>query len=450
MVWRVGDGRSIHIWGDKWLPKKVTHEIQSPIRFLDADAKVSDLIDVDARWWNVPMVEAIFTTEKAHAICGLPICPSTQPDKLVWGAAKNGQFSVKSAYHVAMEMGRRYMGSSSSEGSLRGLWRRLWSISGPRVVKLFMWQACNDILPTNENLFKRKVLTEALCPICRSETESVGHALWSCPAAQDVWHECSNRIQKTPLKHTRFLDIFEGLLQRFEEVEVDLFASVARQVWLRRNSWVFEGMFSSPVQVLQRATEQLQASTIATIPLKQHEQPPDMSYCSRPQRVLQKWRKPSAHFLKCNWDAALDVGRQLMGIGLLIRDHEGTVVAAKCSTQSHVSDPLVAETIAVWTAARFIKYKGLDNVVLEGDSLGVVNCLQEEEPSWAPAGHFIEDTKLCLSGLAWSVQHVGRDANSAADRLAKLALSLVEEHQWVSSIPQCIQNIVMAEKQIID
>jgi hypothetical protein len=28
------NGHSIHIWGDKWLPKKVTHEIQSPIRFL--------------------------------------------------------------------------------------------------------------------------------------------------------------------------------------------------------------------------------------------------------------------------------------------------------------------------------------------------------------------------------------------------------------------------------
>ena len=41
MVWRVGDGRSIHIWDDKWLPTKVTHVVQSPIRFLDEDAKVS-------------------------------------------------------------------------------------------------------------------------------------------------------------------------------------------------------------------------------------------------------------------------------------------------------------------------------------------------------------------------------------------------------------------------
>jgi ribonuclease HI len=221
----------------------------------------------------------------------------------------------------------------------------------------------------------------------------VGHALWSCPAAQYVWHECSHRIKKTPLKHTRFLDIFEGLLKRFDEAEIDFFASVARQVWLRRH----------------------------------------------------------AHVLKCNWDAALDVGRKIMGIGLIIRDHEGAVVAAKCSTQSHVSDPLIAETIAVWKATRFIKHKGFGNVILEGDSLGVVNSLQDEEQSWAQAGHLIEDTKNTLSGLAWRIQHIGREANTAAaDKPAKMALLLVEEHQWVFSIPHCIQNIVLAEKQLID
>jgi hypothetical protein len=115
------------------------------------------------------------------------------------------------------------------------MWRRIWRIGGLRVVKLFMWQACNDILPTNENLLKQKVLTDALYPICKINIESMGHALWCCLAAQDVWHECSRRIQKMPLKYTRFMDIFGGLVNRFDEAEIDLFASIARQVWLRRN-----------------------------------------------------------------------------------------------------------------------------------------------------------------------------------------------------------------------
>jgi hypothetical protein len=122
-----------------------------------------------------------------------------------------------------------------------------------------------------------------------------------------------------------------------------------------------------------------------------------------------KWKMPQDQVLKCNWDAALDVGRNMMGVGILVSDHARVVVAAKCSTQSHVTDPLVAETIAAWTAARFITQKGFGNAILEGDSLGVVNSLQNEEQSCVPMGHLIEDTKNTLAGIVWRVLHVGRE-----------------------------------------
>jgi hypothetical protein len=46
-----------------------------------------------------------------------------------------------------------------------------------------------------------------------------------------------------------------------------------------------------------------------------------------------------------------------------------------------ITDPLIAETVAVWTTALFIRMKGFDNVILEGDSMGVVQSLQGEEQS---------------------------------------------------------------------
>jgi hypothetical protein len=38
MMWRVGNGRSIKIWGDKWLPSLMTYAIQSPVHLLDCNA----------------------------------------------------------------------------------------------------------------------------------------------------------------------------------------------------------------------------------------------------------------------------------------------------------------------------------------------------------------------------------------------------------------------------
>jgi hypothetical protein len=70
-----------------WLPTKVTHEVQSPIRIVDGEAKVCALIDENTRWWNIPIVEAVFYVEEASIICGLPICPNSQVDKMVWAGS---------------------------------------------------------------------------------------------------------------------------------------------------------------------------------------------------------------------------------------------------------------------------------------------------------------------------------------------------------------------------
>jgi hypothetical protein len=39
--------------------------------------------------------------------------------------------------------------------------------------------------------------------------ETVGHSLWSCQAAKDVWLECPLRIQKNPCDEDDFSSIFK-------------------------------------------------------------------------------------------------------------------------------------------------------------------------------------------------------------------------------------------------
>lgn len=43
---------------------------------------------------------------------------------------------------------------------------------------------------------RRKIVKDALCPICNREVESIGHSLWSCSAAIDVWAKQQNPVQK--------------------------------------------------------------------------------------------------------------------------------------------------------------------------------------------------------------------------------------------------------------
>lgn len=42
LLWRVGDGCDIRIWGDKWLPTLTSFLVQSPRQLLEEDARVSN------------------------------------------------------------------------------------------------------------------------------------------------------------------------------------------------------------------------------------------------------------------------------------------------------------------------------------------------------------------------------------------------------------------------
>jgi hypothetical protein len=71
----VGDGTSIHIWGDKWLPSSSTHMVQSVPRLLDVQASVSCLIDSITKGWNLELLSSLFNEEEVKAISNIHLSP---------------------------------------------------------------------------------------------------------------------------------------------------------------------------------------------------------------------------------------------------------------------------------------------------------------------------------------------------------------------------------------
>lgn len=70
-----------------------------------------------------------------------------------------------SAYHVEVDRRRREKGEPSNR-KIEG-WRMLWKLNVPRVVKVFVWKALNNSLPTRLNLFLKKIIEEVKCPVCK-------------------------------------------------------------------------------------------------------------------------------------------------------------------------------------------------------------------------------------------------------------------------------------------
>jgi hypothetical protein len=139
--------------------------------------------------------------------------------------------------------------------------------------KMFMWRACNDLLPTRSNLVKRGIIHEAQCPFCEKDEETVEHILWSCPSAQDVWSCGPRKLQKATGMYLTFFHVFGEMLGRCELAELELMAVVARTIWFRRNTVVHGGVFTPPTQVFWDASNSLDAFRRLTDPESTLENP---------------------------------------------------------------------------------------------------------------------------------------------------------------------------------
>jgi hypothetical protein len=251
---------------------------------------------------------------------------------MVWAGSKQGDFSVRSAYHFAKSLLESSKGSSSSTGTTTQIWKDIWWVQGPRVLNSFLWKACANVLPTKENLYRRGVIEDATCPICRLEPETVCHVLWNCPAASDVWLECPSRIQKNVVVEDSFLNIFQQLYDKFEAEDLQFIAITARLIWLWRNDVVFGGDFLSTSIIIRNAKEQQEASNSA-----------DQARRDKLFKTVilaeVAWKPPAMGSVKANWDAAVDRERGKIGVGVVVRDHGGKVVAAFCCVLSAALDP---------------------------------------------------------------------------------------------------------------
>jgi ribonuclease HI len=445
--WRIGDGKSVSIWGDKWIPRPSTYSIQSPCNILSKEAKVAKLFEEESTKWNKSLIKNIFSVEEEQIICNIPVSKYQQKDKLIWAATTTGEFTVKSAYHLEKEIQNRKKGECSNQGALQAIWKIIWKLQIPNSTKVFMWRACHNILPTKGNLKRRGIGTDDLCQICCQEKETVFHVLWECPAAQDVWGASERVFQKRKTLGTDFMVLVGDLADTLSRGELFLFAVTAKEIWRRRNVVLHGGVFTHPSMVAKIAQASLQQFQSANASEPRQD---DEDYGANGIGDGSCWKAPPRGVYKANWDYAVSAKNKCMGVGVIIRDGDGQISAAKSASICANFDPAAGEALAALHAAEFCRDLGIPEVILEGDSLMVTRALEEKGENWLRYGQIVEDTKSVLRSFRqWRISHVRREANGAAHGLAKEAIRSGMDKVWMEEIPHCISNIVCLERNAL-
>ncbi|KAF5468935.1 hypothetical protein F2P56_013043 [Juglans regia] len=203
--------------------------------------------------------------------------------------------------------------------------------------KHFVWNALNNALPTSINLFKRKVIEDPLCPICRREEEDVKHVLWCCPAAADVWAEAESPVRKWRNQVQDFTSLWMELIKKLSKDCLERVVAIMRGIWGRRNAFIFEKVFGSPGKVVR----------LALVSLEEHQEANNRREEGQSNRegnrMDRRWKRPMPRIYKLNFDVVVDLKNRRIGIGIVIRDSNGEVMVTVCSRKDHVISPFIAE-----------------------------------------------------------------------------------------------------------
>ena len=157
---------------------------------------------------------------------------------------------------------------------------------------------------------------------------------------------------------------------------------------------------------------------------------------------------PPTGWLKVNFDGAIFKEKCLAGIGCIIRNDKGLVMAAFTQVIPLPTSVEMVEFLAARSAIGFAQELSLDQIILEGDSETCINALSKGGWESSSFGHIINDINFFASAIrSLSFSHTCRLGNKVAHRLARSACNFPLFHAWMEDIPPDIVSVYASELQ---
>ncbi|KAH9782560.1 reverse transcriptase domain-containing protein [Citrus sinensis] len=423
--WRIGDGPKIQIHKDNWIPKPSTFKpIVRPS--LPEDTLVAELINEENKW-NESLIYRHFNRMDADKIVEIPLPRSPKEDTIIWHYDKKGLYSVKSGYQTALSLKFPAMPSSSMTG--KNQWNIIWSLALPEKIRIFAWRAAKNILPSAENLWKRRVIQEPTCQVCKFGVENVFHALVECKAARKIWRLTlfENDIMQTAGQD--FLSLLHELYSRRNKADLELMIMICWMVWNARNEMLFKGKRENPQALVAKAEAVLEA-------YKRVQKPEQVRKESQQVQTQQVWNPPQNGFVKVNVDAATSSEKHLAGLGAIIRDDQGTVIAAAIKISKFNGDVAFAEAEALEWGLQIARNASAKALIVESDAQSVVKLVNNKQGGKSEIFWIISEIQNLMRNFELvSINYTHRSRNAIAHSLAKLALEKCENVVWMGSYP---------------
>ncbi len=372
---------------------------------------------------------------EARAIKQIPLSHRRPLDSRVWIGTRRGNFTVKSAYWllVYQQQHQQVHTSSSSNGVINVFWNRVWAAKVPPKVKLFIWRACRNILPTLTKLFERKASSSFSCSWCSEALETNDHVLWQCDFAQKVWRACPVNLPSSCDARLPLWDFISICLRELSSPELEIVFVTMWSLWLARNNLIWDAKVPNVDDICHRATG---------LPLDflEHYEPEfQLSAPAFVPSVPHKWCPLEPGLYKINVACHEGLGASSVGLGIVIRDSMGLVAVAVGSTCDVFLDTLHAQAMVVLCALQLAHETGFHHICLKVCSSELLRLINRGSPSLAPCGVLIDDIVSWIPFFnVLKFAFIRKNCNKAALALARETASSNLDFTVLEECPPCI------------
>ena len=149
-----------------------------------------------------------------------------------------------------------------------------------------------------------------------------------------------------------------------------------------------------------------------------------------------RWKPPPSGAVKINFDGAIFPKEKKSGIGVVIRDNKGLIIASCSKVVHQVLGVFDIEALAAVWALSFASDVGVRRAVLEGDSMAVILGLREDGMVLVPYELLLEDVRILsqqFDELRYS--NTKREDNSLAHSLARYVVGILDFLVWMEDVP---------------
>ncbi|XP_022714604.1 uncharacterized protein LOC111274267 [Durio zibethinus] len=209
-----------------------------------------------------------------------------------------------------------------------------------------------------QNLVRRRVALKGNCPRSSTKEESLLHVIRDCNNVREVWHILGFKWDKEIYSALPLAEWFDKVVDNFSQDRFETFLIAAWVIWSGRNEEFYGGKKLSAAQTATFVRSYREEFMNA-------QEKRDMGV----QGGLVIWRPPPSSSAKVNFDGSYNRDTGEGGIGLVVRDVDGTVLGTLSMKRIEIAYPWMIEGKVALEVLKFARDLGLARILLERDAL---------------------------------------------------------------------------------